>query len=143
MANHKRGRAKHQRSGCLSCKPYKDDRGKNGIQNQTLQERRLQAGVKVDGVELAPPDHDEPDVPRCAHCKGEVCTYEDCEDHTEDCELADGRWTCSRVCYDAVVEPDFLDELIAKREAVSPGFAKRVDEAYARRVGRRDTRSTQ
>ena len=27
MAHHKRGRAKHQRAGCLMCKPWKDERG--------------------------------------------------------------------------------------------------------------------
>lgn len=27
MANHKRKRAKHQRAGCLQCKPHKDERG--------------------------------------------------------------------------------------------------------------------
>lgn len=30
MANHKRRRPKHQRAGCLMCKPWKDERGKNG-----------------------------------------------------------------------------------------------------------------
>lgn len=43
MANHKRRRAKHQRSGCLSCKPHKDDRGKNGLGAQTIQEHRARA----------------------------------------------------------------------------------------------------
>jgi hypothetical protein len=28
MANHKRRRAKHQRAGCLMCKPHKDERRK-------------------------------------------------------------------------------------------------------------------
>lgn len=27
MANHKRKRPKHQRAGCLQCKPHKDERG--------------------------------------------------------------------------------------------------------------------
>lgn len=27
MANHKRRRPKHQRAGCLLCKPWKDERG--------------------------------------------------------------------------------------------------------------------
>lgn len=30
MAHHKRKKAKHQRAGCLMCKPHKDERGKNG-----------------------------------------------------------------------------------------------------------------
>lgn len=30
MAHHKRKRPKHQRAGCLLCKPNKDERGKNG-----------------------------------------------------------------------------------------------------------------
>lgn len=30
--------------------------------------------------------------------------------------------------------PDFVDEMIAKREARSPGFAAKVDDAYHRRV---------
>jgi hypothetical protein len=29
MAHHKRRRPKHQRAGCLMCKPWKDDR--NGV----------------------------------------------------------------------------------------------------------------
>lgn len=30
MANHKRKKPKHQRAGCIMCKPWKDERGKNG-----------------------------------------------------------------------------------------------------------------
>jgi ribosome-binding protein aMBF1 (putative translation factor) len=31
-------------------------------------------------------------------------------------------------------QPDFLDRMVAEREAKSPGFAKKVDDAYHRRV---------
>jgi hypothetical protein len=30
MAHHKRRRPKHQRAGCLMCKPHKDERVKRG-----------------------------------------------------------------------------------------------------------------
>lgn len=111
MAHHKRKRAKHQRAGCLLCKPHKDERGGNGLQMQTEQEKRQRVAEQVD------PNHrkaevdiwDGVDDPQCAFCQGPICTYEECSDHTEDCELDDGRWTCSRVCYDAIVVP--LDPL--------------------------------
>ena len=75
------------------------------MRHKPLVERRQRDAEKADdGIFLTvPDDQDEPDAPRCAHCRGQVCTLEDCEDHTEDCQLADGRWTCSRICYDAVV----------------------------------------
>lgn len=31
MANHKRKRPKHQRAGCLFCKPHKDERRKKRL----------------------------------------------------------------------------------------------------------------
>jgi hypothetical protein len=48
MGNFKRRRAKHQRSGCLWCKPHKDDRLGNSILSQTTQERRQQLGERAD-----------------------------------------------------------------------------------------------
>jgi len=40
MANHKRKRPKHQRAGCLLCKPHKDERvrklGPVSVQRATL-----------------------------------------------------------------------------------------------------------
>lgn len=55
---------------------------------------------------------DEPDLPRCAHCRGTVCVYPDCTPDN-DClhggcgiRLADGRWACaSQACQDAVRWP--------------------------------------
>lgn len=41
MANHKRRKPKHQRAGCLMCKPHKDERGKNGKKAENRQARRL------------------------------------------------------------------------------------------------------
>jgi hypothetical protein len=38
--NHKRRRPKHQRSGCLMCKPHKDDRGGNSADRAPLPLRR-------------------------------------------------------------------------------------------------------
>lgn len=40
MSHHKRRRPKHQRSGCLHCKPYKDERVKSTVGAQTKQELR-------------------------------------------------------------------------------------------------------
>lgn len=46
MANHKRKKPKHQRAGCLMCKPQKDERGKNSKKNAKASVRRkLQEGV--------------------------------------------------------------------------------------------------
>lgn len=36
MANHKRGRPKNRRAGCLMCKPWKA----NGVDRRTMQEKR-------------------------------------------------------------------------------------------------------
>lgn len=43
MANHKRGRPKHQRAGCLMCKPHKDERGS--------QEQKASIRRRLDGTE--------------------------------------------------------------------------------------------
>lgn len=51
MAHHKRRRAKHQRAGCIQCKPHKDERGKNGLPMKSLQERRLLLGQRADRQE--------------------------------------------------------------------------------------------
>jgi len=40
MANHKRKRPKHQRSGCLMCKPWKDERGKGRATREAPSVRR-------------------------------------------------------------------------------------------------------
>lgn len=40
MANHKRRRPRHQRAGCIQCKPWKDDRGKNSEAKQSPSVRR-------------------------------------------------------------------------------------------------------
>lgn len=40
MSHHKRRRPKHQRAGCLICKPHKDERGKNGTNAQPIPLRR-------------------------------------------------------------------------------------------------------
>lgn len=114
MANFKRNRAKHQRAGCLFCYPFKDERGGNSHHVQTRQEQRQRTAERVDPERIDPRRTEtdlwyEPNTPKCAYCQGPVCTYEECSDHTEDCELDDGRWTCSRVCYDAIVVP--LDPL--------------------------------
>lgn len=43
MANHKRKRPKHQRAGCLLCKPHKDERVKGKPEaNKPSVRRRLQ-----------------------------------------------------------------------------------------------------
>jgi hypothetical protein len=44
MAHHKRRRPKHQRAGCLFCKPHKDERGaKSGDRERPSVKRKLQA----------------------------------------------------------------------------------------------------
>lgn len=45
MAHHKRRKPKHQRAGCLYCKPYKDERGSNGKVERAkgADRRRLEA----------------------------------------------------------------------------------------------------
>jgi hypothetical protein len=39
MAHHKRRRPKHQRAGCLYCKPHKDERRKKRL--RPTQERKI------------------------------------------------------------------------------------------------------
>lgn len=50
MAHHKRLRPKHQRAGCLHCKPYKDERvgGTEALQPSV---RRLAASTVTEGLE--------------------------------------------------------------------------------------------
>lgn len=38
--NHKRRRPKHQRAGCLDCKPWKDERGEKARDGRTSSRRR-------------------------------------------------------------------------------------------------------
>lgn len=40
--NFKRHRPKHQRAGCLMCKPHKDDRGANGVRGKSVAVRRIE-----------------------------------------------------------------------------------------------------
>ncbi len=40
MSHHKRGKPKHQRAGCLYCKPHKDERVKGAKESKAPQERR-------------------------------------------------------------------------------------------------------
>jgi hypothetical protein len=69
--NHKRKRPKHQRAGCLMCKPHKDERGKNSIHAQKLQVQKLEPIEK-----LYEDDYKENE---CVYCKGELCLYDDCD----------------------------------------------------------------
>lgn len=43
MSNHKRGRAKNQRAGCLLCKPWKANgaKGKRSIERPSMQRERI------------------------------------------------------------------------------------------------------
>lgn len=47
MGHFKRKRPKHQRAGCLMCKPFKDERGKNGFEAQSRQEKRARVAEKI------------------------------------------------------------------------------------------------
>ena len=42
MAHHKRQRPKHQRAGCLTCKPWKDDRGSKVGDGYAHEDKRTQ-----------------------------------------------------------------------------------------------------
>jgi hypothetical protein len=44
--NHKRGRAKDQRAGCLMCKPHKGNRASKKFVNQTKQEKKSRISEK-------------------------------------------------------------------------------------------------
>lgn len=44
--HHKRKRPKSGRSGCLACKPHKDQRRKDSLNSQTWQERRARVSEK-------------------------------------------------------------------------------------------------
>lgn len=44
MANHKRRRPKHQRAGCLMCKPHKDERMPKAKQEKPAVKRKIQIG---------------------------------------------------------------------------------------------------
>lgn len=46
MANHKRGRPKNCRAGCLLCKPHKANGNKGGLKNQTWQEQKARLSEK-------------------------------------------------------------------------------------------------
>lgn len=47
MANHKRGRAKNQRAGCLLCKPHKANGAKNKSPTYV---RRRESGERADAL---------------------------------------------------------------------------------------------
>jgi hypothetical protein len=48
MGNHKRGRPKSARAGCLLCKPWKANREKGRLSQQTMQERKAVEAEKYD-----------------------------------------------------------------------------------------------
>lgn len=48
MSNHKRKRPKHQRGGCIFCKYWKDERGKNGFTRQKLLEKKAREKERAD-----------------------------------------------------------------------------------------------
>ncbi len=58
MAHHKRGRPKHQRNGCLYCKPHKDNHAKD--KEMASVKRRLQDDLDdlQDDAKLEGLDHD-------------------------------------------------------------------------------------
>jgi len=46
MAHHKRRRPKHQRAGCLLCKPHKDERAGKALRRQKPSVRRKLQGQR-------------------------------------------------------------------------------------------------
>lgn len=76
--------------------------------------RERREALAVNRQDHTPVEQDEPGVPRCAHCDGEVCTILGCGrssfDHCPSTmwrrQLLDGRWTCTQVCFDAVATLD-------------------------------------
>lgn len=73
--NHKRGRAKHQRGGCLLCKPHKDERSaKTSLPGDTR--RALAAEAKIEESALERHCADPcvvGDCPECAAPTEEGC----------------------------------------------------------------------
>lgn len=48
MAHHKRKKPKSGRAGCLMCKPHKDQRRKDCLSSQTVQERKAREAERLD-----------------------------------------------------------------------------------------------
>ena len=46
--HHKRKRPKHQRAGCLMCKPHKDERGSNGRRRLPIPLQRREPHDELD-----------------------------------------------------------------------------------------------
>jgi len=111
--NHKRKGPKSTRSGCLMCKPHKNQKLKDMLQYQTRQEKiaRLQEAEQKDELMVS-----SELCPKCVHCGGDVCDLEDCEDHTEDCEIEEGKWVCSLSCYNANEIENYRTDIFAKRK---------------------------
>jgi len=51
MANHKRGKPKNQRSGCLMCKPHKMNGAKGSFKEKASVKRKLQEDEEYDDAE--------------------------------------------------------------------------------------------
>lgn len=49
MAHHKRKRPKHQRAGCLLCKPWKDERGSSAKGDHAHEKPSVRRKLQKDG----------------------------------------------------------------------------------------------
>lgn len=71
MPSHKRRRPKHQRAGCIFCKPHKDERG--STPDRPSVQRRLQDEPQTPGLATAAlaADRREEDIcdGSCDHCR--------------------------------------------------------------------------
>jgi len=54
--NHKRGKPKNSRSGCLGCKPHKANGAKGSFVNQTIQEQKAIRDEEAQVVEFESED---------------------------------------------------------------------------------------
>jgi hypothetical protein len=70
--NHKRRRPKHQRAGCLMCKPWKDERGKNSTDKERLHRADARKAVALD-AELQNPGAEYGECPGGDACWETTC----------------------------------------------------------------------
>lgn len=96
MGHHKRGKPKSSRSGCLMCKPHKDQAFKDTYEAQTMQEKRARDWEEdqLDYVERYQPT---------AIAKGKLC---------EKCKVPSERDECFDAYYCPVCN-DWLEQRCA------------------------------
>jgi len=78
--NHKRHRPKHQRAGCLMCKPHKDERlSKQAAQRPSVRRGQPTAAeIEQEAEDARTQDRPCSGFPRCCVCGTEACET-DCD----------------------------------------------------------------